>query len=78
MRVIDRITGQRLSVDEAYDRFFDGFYNLGKPTEIFTATMVMAPPSRQPVRARRPKRAVRGCGVGASGTLPATRARPRG
>ena len=23
MRVIDRITGQRLSVDEAYDRFFD-------------------------------------------------------
>ena len=28
MRVIDGITGQRLSVDEAYDRFFDGFYNL--------------------------------------------------
>ncbi|HEX6405630.1 MAG TPA: hypothetical protein VFZ90_00450 [Gemmatimonadales bacterium] len=55
MRVIDGITGQRLSVDEAYDRFFDGFYNLGKPTEIFTATMVMAPPPRQPVRARRAK-----------------------
>ena len=53
MRVIDRITGQRLSVDEAYDRFFDGFYNLGKPTEIFTATMVMAPPPSQPVRASR-------------------------
>jgi hypothetical protein len=52
MRVIDRITGQRLSVDEAYDRFFDGFYNLGKPTEIFTPTMVMAPPPSQPVRAR--------------------------
>jgi len=53
MRVIDRITGQRLSVDEAYDRFFDGFYNLGKPTEIFAASMVMAPPPRQPVRTRR-------------------------
>ena len=59
MRVIDRITGQRLSVDEAYDRFFDGFYNLGKPTEIFTATMVMAPPSRQPVRTRRRAKARR-------------------
>ena len=53
MRVIDGITGQRLSVDEAYDRFFEGFYNLGKPTEIFTATMVMAPPPSQPVRASR-------------------------
>jgi len=59
MRVIDRITGQRLSVDEAYDRFFDGFYNLGKPTEIFAASMVMAPPPRQPVRTRRRAKARR-------------------
>jgi hypothetical protein len=59
MRVIDRITGQRLSVDEAYDRFFDGFYNLGKPTEIFTGTMVMAPPPPQPVRTRRRAKARR-------------------
>jgi len=59
VRVIDRITGQRLSVDEAYDRFFDGFYNLGKPTEIFAASMVMAPPPRQPVRTRRRAKARR-------------------
>ncbi len=59
MRVIDGITGQRLSVDQAYDRFFEGFYNLGKPTEIFAATMVMAPPPRQPVRARRRAKARR-------------------
>ena len=59
MRVVDRITGQRVSVDEAYDRFFDGFYNLGKPTEVFTATMVMAPPPRRPVRAGRRTKARR-------------------
>jgi hypothetical protein len=68
MRVIDRITGQRLTADEAYDRFFDGFYNLGKPTEIFTATMVMAPPPRQPVRPSRQAKArrsgMRGRGLG--------------
>lgn len=66
MRVIDRITGQRLSVDEAYDRFFDGFYNLGKPTEIFTATLVMAPPPRRLVRARRRAKARRS-GMGGRG-----------
>ena len=53
MRVIDRVTGQRLSVDEAHDRFFEGFYNLGKPTEIFTGTMVLARPPREPVKTRR-------------------------
>jgi hypothetical protein len=51
MRVIDRITAERLSVDEAYERFFDGFYNLGRPEEIFGRTMVLSPPMRQPVRA---------------------------
>jgi hypothetical protein len=51
MRVIDRITRERLSVDEAYERFFDGFYNLGRPEEIFECTMVLSPPKRQQVKA---------------------------
>ena len=59
MRVIDRVTGQRLTVDEAYDRFFDGFYNLGRPSEIFSGTMVLAPPAREPVKTRRRPRARR-------------------
>jgi hypothetical protein len=59
MRVIDRITGQRLSVDEAYDRFFDGFYNLGRASEIFSGTMILAPPRREPVKTRRVARARR-------------------
>ena len=50
MRVIDRVTGQRLSVDEAYQRFFDGFYNLGRPSEIFGATMVLGPAECAPVK----------------------------
>ena len=66
MRVIDSITGQRLSVDEAYDRFFDGFYNLGRETEIFTGTMVLAPPPRQPVKTRRRARSRRS-GMGSRG-----------
>jgi hypothetical protein len=59
MRVIDRITGQRLSADEAYDRFFDGFYNLGRPSDIFSGTMILAPPRREPVKTRRVARARR-------------------
>lgn len=59
MRVIDRVTGQRLSVDEAYDRFFEGFYNLGRPSEIFTGAMVLARPPRKPVETRRLARARR-------------------
>jgi hypothetical protein len=54
MRVLDTITAERLSVDEAYERFFDGFYNLGKPAEVFERTVVMSPP-REP--ARQPRRA---------------------
>jgi len=50
VRVTDRVTGQRLSVDEAYERFFDGFYSLGRPSEIFQATMVLGPPEREPVQ----------------------------
>jgi hypothetical protein len=66
MKVVDTITAQRFTVDEAYERFFDGFYNLGKPGEIFERTMVMSPPpavtrhSRRwfgrPPRSRRPRR----------------------
>jgi hypothetical protein len=53
MKVIDSVTGQRLSVDEAYDRFFDGFYTLGRPAEIFTGTMVLGRPKPEPVKTRR-------------------------
>jgi hypothetical protein len=54
MKVLDTITAQRLTVDEAYERFFDGFYNVGEPAEIFERTIVMSPPRRDP--ARRPGR----------------------
>ncbi|HEX6434977.1 MAG TPA: hypothetical protein VFZ87_12075 [Gemmatimonadales bacterium] len=53
MRVIDRITGEQLTADEAYERFFDGFYNLGRPAEIFAGTMVLSQQRRDPVRTRR-------------------------
>jgi hypothetical protein len=36
MRVRDRITGRQLSVDEAYERFHDGFFNLGRPEDAFS------------------------------------------
>ena len=51
MKVTDSITAQRLSVDQAYERFFDGFYNLGRPGEIFARTVVLSPPKRKPVKA---------------------------
>lgn len=57
MRVIDGVTAQQLTVDEAYERFFDGFYNLGRPAEIFERTVVLSPPTRQAARARRRTRA---------------------
>ena len=47
MRVTDTVTGQRLGVDEAYERFFDGFYNLGKPSEVFQGTLVLNTPTHQ-------------------------------
>ena len=53
MRVIDTITGQRLDVDEAYERFFDGFYNLGRPSEVFQGTMVLSTAKPEPVKTRR-------------------------
>ena len=50
MKVIDRISGEQLTADEAYERFFDGFYNLGRPSEIFAGTMVLSQQRRDPVR----------------------------
>jgi hypothetical protein len=35
--------GQWLSTDEAYERFFDGYYNLGRPDEIFGRNVVSRP-----------------------------------
>lgn len=53
MRVTDTVTGQRFNPDEAYQRFFDGFYNLGKPSEIFQGTMVLSSPQGKRVKTRR-------------------------
>ena len=44
-----------LSTDEAYGRFFDGYYNLGRPGEIFERNVVVSRPTAQG-----PKAAVRG------------------
>jgi hypothetical protein len=59
VRVTDRITAQRLSVDEAYERFFDGFYNLGRPAEIFQRTVVLSPPKHPAAKPRRNSRSQR-------------------
>jgi hypothetical protein len=56
MRVSDRITAERLTADQAYERFFDGFYNLGKPSEIFERTIVLSPMKIEPTKARRAAR----------------------
>ena len=57
MRVTDTITAQRFQADEAYQRFFDGFYNLGKPVDVFAGTMVLGPPRREAIRPRQRRRA---------------------
>jgi len=44
MKVLDTVTGQRLNVNEAYERFFDGFYNLGRPSEVFQGNVVLSAP----------------------------------
>ena len=44
MRVKDRSTPQPLSVDEEYGRFFDGYYNLGRPGEILERSVVLSRP----------------------------------
>jgi hypothetical protein len=45
---------QWLTADEAYERFFDGYYNLGRPDEIFGRNVVVSWP-----KAELPKAAVR-------------------
>lgn len=56
MRVIDSVTAQRFGVDEAYERFFDGFHSLGKSTDVFERTVVLSPPRHEPVKpGRRPR-----------------------
>jgi hypothetical protein len=52
MRVRDRVTGRQVSVDEAYERFFDGFFNLGRPEDAFS-NMVMSSPVQPFVAAGR-------------------------
>ena len=68
MRVRDTITAQGLSADEAYERFFDGYYNLGRPGEIFERTVVMSPPPvpAAPARSRiaRTRRSGRAARIG--------------
>jgi hypothetical protein len=44
MRIPDGTATQRLSTDEAYERFFDGYYNLGRPDEIFGRDVVLCRP----------------------------------
>jgi hypothetical protein len=44
MKVRDGSAAQSLSTDEAYERFFDGYYNLAGPGEIFGRDVVMSCP----------------------------------
>ena len=67
MRVTDRITAQRFGVDEAYERFFDGFYNLGRPTDGFERTVVLGPPRREPITPGQRRRAPRRVKAGRRG-----------
>jgi hypothetical protein len=50
MKVSDKIRAEGLSADEAYGRFFDGYYNLGLPGEVFVGNMVLSPPHAPPKR----------------------------
>ena len=49
MKVTDTTTGQQVSPDEAYERFFDGFFNLGRPGDIFERSVVLSRPATRPV-----------------------------
>jgi hypothetical protein len=54
MRIRDGNVTQGLSTDEAYERFFDGFYNLGRLGEIFERNVIVSRPKTE-----MPKAAVR-------------------
>lgn len=56
MKVTDPTTGQQFSPDEAYERFFDGFFNLGRPGDIFERSVVLSRPVIRPVARRRSTR----------------------
>ena len=38
----------RSALDEAYERFFDGFFNLGRPGDFFERSMVLSRPAIRP------------------------------
>lgn len=42
MRFRDGNATHWVSTDEAYQRFFDGYYNLGRPGEIFERNVVVS------------------------------------
>ena len=54
MKFRDGKVPQWLSTDEAYERFFDGYYNQGQPDEIFGRNVIVSWP-----KAEVPKAAVR-------------------
>jgi hypothetical protein len=51
MRFRDGNATQWLSTDEAYQRFFDGYYNVGRPDEIFGRDVVLSRPKLDVVKA---------------------------
>ena len=51
MRTTDEIRAQHLSADDAYERFFDGYYNLGIPGESFERNVIVSPPKADVVKA---------------------------
>jgi hypothetical protein len=56
MKVTDTTTGQQVSSDEAYERFFDGFFNLGRPSDILERSVVLSRPAMRPAAPRRSTR----------------------
>ena len=51
MRFRDRNSTQWLNTDEVYERFFDGYYNLERPGEIFERNVVLGRPKVEVVKA---------------------------
>jgi hypothetical protein len=56
MKFRDGKVPQWLSTGEAYERFFDGYYNLGPPDEIFGRNVVVSwPKAEAPKAVARPR-----------------------
>ena len=51
MRFRDGNATQWLSTDEACQRFFDEYYNLGRPGEVFERNVVLSRPKVEVVKA---------------------------